>query len=985
MPARGWWRFARWLSVVYALLLVPAALLALGLLVLARRQDMAEWMAHDRGVVELAQRTLRTATSTASGDAAFVAADVGAALAARTPAELDRAAVLFERLARTRRVYAKLRLIDAAGREVLRVDHRDGRVWRVPDAELQDKGERYFVRALAALPAGTTYVSGLDANVEHGALEIPIRPMFRIGVPVFGADGARKGSLLINVEGDALIERLRDDAAKAHGELRLVDANGRVVLGPTGAGSWGFLDPRQAPQLLAAASRGGWRAPAGESAGQIRSGDALAVFTTFDPDAANPAARGDGRLHIVALQRPPGLATLLLTPRRGLAGALVAAALLGLAGWITLLSQRAAAAREQLRDSARLQRELFRHSGLLITVKDREGRIVEANEAVAASFGRTVEGMYGRRLDDLLLPQDAARVMAHDSAVMASGRETSFEETVAMPDGEHTFLAIRFPVRNADGAIRGVAAVRADVTEHVQLEQALRLAKAEAEAANLTKSAFLANISHELRTPLNTIIGLSELVAEELAEGGHAELGEPMLRVVDAGRHLLALINDILDLSKIEAGRVELHPEPCRVRDLVDTVVGTVQPLAKAHGNRIDVRFAADPGVVSLDSTRVKQILFNLLSNACKFTRDGHVSVAVDVSGTTHGSRLVVAVADTGIGIAPEQVERIFEPFRQADQTIARRYGGTGLGLSICRQLCGLMGGDIEVASTPGAGSVFTVTLPLVDGQAARAAAPAPAARAPHAGDLIVVADDDPNALLLAVTTLERAGFRVQPARSGAEALAAVREVRPALLVLDILLGDMSGWDVLAALRADAEFRDVPVIVCTITDADQRGVSLGVVEHLTKPFERERLLALARRFAQRVDGPRAIVADDDPDFRYQIARRLRAEGWQVDEARDGVEALAALRHRPAELMLLDLMMPNMDGIAVLETMHADARLRDVPVILVSAAELSPDVVRMLDGRATELMRKSGGDIEAMLVRVRSTLAALGASPTGEGA
>ncbi|GAP65200.1 PAS domain S-box [Mizugakiibacter sediminis] len=650
--------------------------------------------------------------------------------------------------------------------------------------------------------------------------------------------------------------------------------------------------------------------------------------------------------------------------------------LIGAAGWIAVLLRRLGGLHAQLRDRARLQQDLFRYSGLLITVKDREGRIVEANDAVAAGFGRPVAEMLGTRLADLLPAESAAEVMARDREVMESGRETSHEETVPMPDGEHVFLAKRFPVRDAQGNVTGIAALRVDITAHVRLEQALRLAKAEAEAANLTKSAFLANMSHELRTPLNTIIGLSELVAEELAERGQAHFAEPMRRVVAAGRHLLALINDILDLSRIEAGRIELHPEPCRLHDLIDTVVGVVQPLADANGNRIEVHYADDPGVLSLDSTRVKQILLNLLSNACKFTRAGDVRVDVDTVHDAHGSRLVIAVADTGIGIEAEQMERIFEPFRQADQTIARRFGGTGLGLSICRQLCNLMGGALDVASTPGAGSVFTLSLPLLDGPLARAHEAVARAAAADRRELIVVADDEPDARMLIAGALQREGFEVRAAGSGAETLALVRQARPALLVLDILLGDMSGWDVLTAVRADPATRHLPVIVCTITDADRRAASLGVVEHMIKPFDREHLLALARRFVRPKHAPHVVVADDDAEFRGQIVRRLQTEGWRVREAPDGLETLAALRRQPPDLLLLDLMMPNLDGMAVLEAMREDPRLDRIPVILVSAAELSPEQVRALNRRAVEFVRKCGGDLETMLARVRATLAAL---------
>jgi signal transduction histidine kinase/CheY-like chemotaxis protein len=481
------------------------------------------------------------------------------------------------------------------------------------------------------------------------------------------------------------------------------------------------------------------------------------------------------------------------------------------------------------------------------------------------------------------------------------------------------------------------------------------------EMASEHKSAFLASMSHELRTPLNAIIGYSEMLYETARDEGHEEFLPDLARIRDAGRHLLGLINDILDLSKIEAGKMELYLEEVDLAGLVEEVRSIVEPLAAANGNRLEIECPAGLGRFRTDRTKLKQSLLNLLSNAGKFTHQGRVGLEVRPAD----SDISFVVSDTGIGMTKEQQSRLFQAFSQADASTTRRYGGTGLGLAITKHFCELLGGSIAVESASGQGSTFTITLPD-RGRAMPATAAAIPEGAEHAA-LVMVVDDDPNARDLLAATIRREGYRVIEATDGEAALALTREWRPDIITLDVLMPRLDGWAVLTTLKSDPELAEIPVIIVTVLADRGIAVSLGAAEFLTKPVDRPRLAATIRKHVY--GSGVVLVVDDEPEGRRIARRHLDRLGWEVAEAADGSDALLWLSQNPRPAMiLLDLLMPGMNGFAFLGELNKHAQWRGIPIVILTAMPLGAAERELLAGRTREVIAKGADDLAQVLRR-----------------
>ena len=547
-----------------------------------------------------------------------------------------------------------------------------------------------------------------------------------------------------------------------------------------------------------------------------------------------------------------------------------------------------------------------------------------------------------------------------------------------------------------------IAGQVAGAIENARLFADVIQARDAAETANRAKSAFLANMSHELRTPLNAIIGYSEMLQEEAADLAGDAFILDLQRIHGAGRHLLTLINDILDLSKIEAGRMELYIEPFAIGALVDEVISTVQPLAHKRHNQLVTEI--EPGLSRMvaDITKVRQALLNLLSNACKFTEHGTIRLFVrrDTGrvlqrassfgrdardGAPPADYLAFEVHDTGIGLTDEQIERLFQPFTQADSSTTRRYGGTGLGLTITKRYCEMMGGTVLVQSAAGTGSTFTIVLPseakiddaergtqsdmvrLPERRGELAAPAAPAAPRIHT---VLVIDDDPAACDLVRRALQNEPVRVIDASSGEAGIEQARLRAPSVIILDVLLPGMSGWTVLSALKADSQLRDIPVVMLSILDERQRGYALGASDYLAKPVEREQLLAVTQRFIAAGARPTVLVVDDDISIRAMLRRMLERDGWMVTEASNGVVALAEIAAHPPALILLDLLLPEMDGFALVAELRKRPEGRAIPVVVLTSRDLSRDDRNRLSGSVSSIVAKGAYTRDELLAEMR---------------
>ena len=507
----------------------------------------------------------------------------------------------------------------------------------------------------------------------------------------------------------------------------------------------------------------------------------------------------------------------------------------------------------------------------------------------------------------------------------------------------------------------GTVIIYSDITERKHYEETLTAARDQAEAMSRTKSSFLANMSHELRTPLNAVIGLTDMMISNAPRFGTEKAAEPLRRVHRAGEHLLDLINQVLDLSKIEAGKLDLNVETVKIPRLIDEVVGTARGLAEQSKNRLIVECPPDIAPLLVDPLRLRQILLNLLSNACKFTKDGEVSLHVTPVSVEGRNWVDFAVADTGIGMTPEQMNKLFEEFVQADQATARNYGGTGLGLAITRKLSRMMGGDVLVTSEIGKGSTFVARLPTAPAiPAATTNQPASALDEPlPSGDCVLVIDDDPTARELIANHLRGAGFAVVTAAGGREGLKRAEELHPIAITLDVLMPDTDGWTVLAALRGNPELSNIPVVMATITDDDRKGMTLGAAGFLTKPIDRDRLLALLRPYQANVRRTRVLVVEDDPTQRERIRSWLESQQWQIGEAENGRVALDRLANEVPDIILLDLMMPEMDGFQLITVLQERPAWRCIPVIVITSLDLTAaDRARLNSGVERVLLKDS---------------------------
>jgi signal transduction histidine kinase/CheY-like chemotaxis protein len=504
----------------------------------------------------------------------------------------------------------------------------------------------------------------------------------------------------------------------------------------------------------------------------------------------------------------------------------------------------------------------------------------------------------------------------------------------------------------------------------------------ELELASQHKSEFLANMSHELRTPLNAIIGFSEVLTERMFGELNERQEEYLHDILSSGRHLLSLINDILDLSKVEAGRMELELGRFSLAEALENGLTMLRERAGNHG--IELRLEVDPAIdeVEADERKVKQIVFNLLSNAVKFTPDGG---QVDLSARIVDGVLTVAVRDTGIGIAPEEQARVFEEFRQAGQPAPRQQEGTGLGLALVKRFVELHGGEIRLESEIGAGSTFTFTLPralrpapapsepvpdpAIEPPPGAISAPSPNGATPR--PTVLVVEDDPASVSLLTLHLGAADFEVAVAGDGASGLELARRLRPRCIVLDIMLPGLDGWDVLARAKDDPVLQGIPIVVVSMLDERGKGFALGAADYLLKPISAVALLATIERVARPPERPATLLVVDDDLLAIELMRvSLEPEGYSLLTASGGAEAIELARRALPNLIILDLVMPEVNGFTVVEELRADPRTAEIPIVVLTSKTMTAEDKARLNGRISHLAGKGSFDRAAFLALVR---------------
>ncbi len=536
------------------------------------------------------------------------------------------------------------------------------------------------------------------------------------------------------------------------------------------------------------------------------------------------------------------------------------------------------------------------------------------------------------------------------------------------------------PFLNENNIPRQFISIRTNITDRVNAETALaerttQLAKAHDEAikASLIKSQFLANMSHELRTPLNAIIGYSEMLQEEAEESGDSSLVSDLSRISKAGNHLLALINDILDISKIEAGKMELHMETCRVTDLIQDVMTTIGPLVEGKGNRLQLNCRAN-GEITADITKLRQILINLLSNANKFTEDGFIEFEVYREFRNDQPGYLFSVRDTGIGMTMEQLDKLFQPFTQADTSTTRKYGGTGLGLAISKRFSEIMKGDIGVESTYGKGTTFTCWLPteLPNLSPAETAGVIDTIDENGLTSILLIDDEELNRDLLE-RYISRRDWKVAYADNGADGLRLARRLRPKVICLDILMPDMDGWSVLAALKEDADLMQIPVVIWSMTSDRQRGFTLGASEFLMKPVQRDQMIMVMDKYVHNRKDHEVLVIEDDSSASELVARLLRMEGYSVTLAPNGLAALSYISKKMPALVLLDLMMPDMDGFEFIDELKKLDVWNEVPVVVLTSKAISDEDRGRLNGYVKSIIQKNAFNPQTLLLKIQNYL------------
>jgi len=632
-------------------------------------------------------------------------------------------------------------------------------------------------------------------------------------------------------------------------------------------------------------------------------------------------------------------------------------------------------------DSDQFSRSLLQDLPVGLVLMRLDGKVVELNTAYANLIGRTPEEI--RQLDYWkITPQGYAEAEQEQmQKLLKTGRFEPFEKEFIHKTGILVPVRVQGLIIEQNGE-RFIWESIEDITLQKRSEETLRQAKQLAESANLSKSQFIANMSHELRTPLNAIIGYSEMLKEDAEDLEIPKFVEDLHKILGSARHLLGLINDVLDISKIEAGKMEIYNEIFEVDSMLEEVVSTVQPLMTKNQCILVTEFEVGLGKIYSDLTKVRQMLLNLLSNAAKFTHEGKVTLDISRQLEQNIEWLVIKISDEGIGMTSEQLKKLFQPFVQADASTTRKYGGTGLGLVITKRFVEMLRGTIQVESNFGHGSTFTIHLPahLPEILPLEEKIKTIVEATPEEQQIVLVIDDDQNVREMLQSYIHKLGYRVALAANGDEGLRLARKLKPSAITLDAVMPGMDGWMVLSALKTDPQLANIPVIMATMFDEENQGYSLGATDYLIKPISQEQLrLTLSKYQISTETQQRVMVVEDDHITRGMMEMMLTRAGWQVCSAENGRRALESLekceknKEVMPSLILLDLMMPELDGFQVVDCLHHHPTWQHIPVIVLTAKDITLEDRMRLKNGVQNIFQKGAYKRDNLLAEIREQL------------
>ena len=608
-----------------------------------------------------------------------------------------------------------------------------------------------------------------------------------------------------------------------------------------------------------------------------------------------------------------------------------------------------------------------------------DGTLVTVNPAYAQIIGRRVpETLNLNYWNDIVVEEDIAAEKAQLQALKPGERYGPYEKEYRHKDGYYVPVRLSALIIEREGSHYAWSHVE-NITRQKWAAIELQQAKQKAEQASLSKSQFLANMGHELRTPMNVIVGYTEMLEEEIKELNRPNLLKDIKNVHAAAKLLLGVIDGILDISRIEVGKMQLFAENFALNSMIQSVINTIQPLVENRANNLKLLCEDNLGEVHTDLTKLRQILFNLLSNASKFTEQGTITLEVKRLTEAKNEWLMFRVSDEGVGMTTEQQDDLFQVFTRADASTTRQYGGSGLGLAIVKHFTEMLGGTIHVESQFGKGSRFTVRLPaylVVEPVKSATTLEDNSVRKPELpvqeGVLLVI-DDDETVHRMLEAYLSKMGYQVVVASNGLEGLQLAKKLRPTAITLDVMMPGMDGWEVLSQLKADPDLAHIPVIMLTMMEDQEMGYSLGASEYLTKPISRHQLINILRKYRTANAPNMVMVVEDDPAARELLVRLLHRAGWQVIEAENGKIALQRLEKYQPDLILLDLMMPEMDGFELIIYLRQHEAYSSTPIVVLTAKDLSIEDRLWLNNRVNTIFQKGAYNRDELLTELRQLL------------